>query len=448
MLRATGIDIGSAGTRWVSVGQFWGSTQKETGMPLSGTVIANLGADKLTFRRMSVPHVGRDIQAQVVREELSISLPFSLEQAAWNWLENDEMASVVVAFNDDIVALRQAAGEHVTIDAEPFSFLRALLEAKQTEALIFDFGASHTTVCGIKDRALEWIKVSLRGGRDLTKRLAQAHKFTEEEAEQHKCSIGCEDPACSGWLREIVDSLALSSRPAFTNVFICGGGAALPGIKEKLQEYCGREVKLFPLPENLSAYSDVPAYGAALAGEARRPKVELCPPVQKSTSLPLIYIFWLALLLTMGTVDLEMRHNTLAKLQQQHQTVISEAIQKEAPELAGLKFSEIPDEVEKRLTRAQQISLSSPDNYTATLAAIDKAMAPLTNMEVRTIEFKPDNSGKNTIVVLIGLAESTQQVEEFRSSCDKVLTQAELIDSRAGANNTTRFTIEGQLRQQ
>ncbi|MDO5295762.1 MAG: pilus assembly protein PilM [bacterium] len=448
MLRATGIDIGATGTRWVSVGQFWGAAQKETSLPTGGSSIANLGADKLTFRRMSVPHVGRDIQAQVVREELSFSLPFSLEEAAWDWLEKDEMASVVVAFNEDIVAMRQAIGEHATIDAEPFSFLRALLEAKQTEALVFDFGATHTTVCGIKDRALEWIKVSLRGGQDLTKRLAQAHNLGEEEAEQHKRSLGCEDPICTSWLKEIIDSLALSSRPSFSSVFICGGGAALPGLSEKLQEYCGKEVKLFPLPESLSAYSDVPAYGAALAGKPRRPKVELCPPVQKSTDLPLIYIFWIALLIIMGTLDLELRHATLANLQQQQHTVISAAIQKEAPEMASLPVAEIPAEVEKRLTRAQQISLSSPENYTATLAAVDKAMSPLTNLEVRTIEFKPDNTGKNTLVLLTGLAESAQQVEEFRSACDKVLTQADLIDNRAGANSTTRFTIEGQLRQQ
>lgn len=448
MLRATGIDIGAAGTRWVSVGRYWGSAQKEQGMPSGGTGIVSLGADKLTFRRMSVPHVSRDIQAQVVREELSFSLPFSLEKAAWDWVETDEMASVIVAFNDDIVAMRQAAGEHVTIDAEPFSLLRALLEAKQSEALIFDFGATHTTICGIKDRTLEWFKVSLRGGQDLTKRLAQANKMSEDEAELHKRSAGCGDPACAKWLKEIVDSVALANRPTFDNVFICGGGAALPGIQEKLQEYCGREVKLFPLPGNLSAYSDVMAYGAALAGKPRRPKVELCPPVQQSSDIPIAYAVWLAVLLVMGTCDLELRHSALANLQQQHQTVITEAVKKEAPELANLEFGAIPGEVEKSLTRAQQISLVSPRNYTDTLAALDKAMSSMTNLEVRTIEFKPDNSGSNTIVSLIGLAESAQQVEEFRSACDKILTKAELIDNRAGANNTARFTIEGQLRQQ
>ncbi|MBQ7568424.1 hypothetical protein IJT17_06425 [bacterium] len=448
MLRATGIDIGATGTRWVSVGQYWGAAQKEDAAPLGGTAIANLGADRLTFRRIGVPHVGREIQGQVVREELGFSLPFSLEDATWDWLESDEMASVIVAFNEDIIALRQKVGDSATIDAAPLSILRALLENRQTEALVFDFGATHTTVCGIKDRALEWIKVSLRGGDDLTKRIALANMQDLEMAEEHKRTVGCEDYTCRQWLRELVDSLALSSRPLFSQVFICGGGAALPGITEALKEYCGKEVKLFPMPDSLSPYSDVLAYGAALAGKPRRPKVELCPPVQKSSNIKLIYAVWLALLLLLGTADLELRHATLTRLQTQHQAVISEALQQEAPELANMELSNIPAEVEKRLSRSQRIGISSPNNYIETMAAIDKAISSLTNLEIRTIEFRPDNSGQNTVVMLTGLAESAQQVESFRSACDKVLTKAELIDSRAGANSTTRFTIEGQLRQQ
>lgn len=448
MLRATGIDIGSTGTRRVSVGRFYGKVQAESSTPLGDLVIAPLGAANLTFRRLSIPHASRDTQEQIVREELAYSLPFSLDRTAWDWVEADDMASVIVAFNSDIVALREKVGNQAVIDCEPLALTRAANEARQGNVLIIDFGAQHTTVCAVKDKALEWFKASLRGGRDLTKRLAVEHGFDEQQAEEHKCAVGCEDPVCQRWLRELVDSLALATRPDFDKILLCGGGAALPGLAEQLSEICSKPALPFPLPGKLSPYTDAIAYGAALSYRPRRGRIQLCPTEPQSSNIKLIYAVWIAVLLVMGTADLELRHSTLAHIQQQHQTVISQALEEQAPEFKDIPAAELTAEVEKRLSKAQAVSLRSPGNYEATMGALGKALSSSTNMEVRTIDFHPDNSGEHTVVSLTGLAESAAQVESFRSTCDKVLTKAELIDNRVGANNTTRFTIEGQLRQQ
>lgn len=448
MLRATGIDIGATGTRRVSLGRFFGKVQTESSTPLGSLVIAPLDAINLTFRRLNIPHAGRDTQEQIVREELAYSLPFSLERAAWDWIEVDEMASVFVAFNDNIVALREQVGNQAVIDCEPLALTRAANEAKQGDVLIFDFGATHTTVCAVKDKAIEWFKASMRGGNDLTKRLSLEHKFDEQQAEEHKCAVGCEDPVCQRWLREIVDSLALETRPDYDKILLCGGGAALPGLAERLSEMCSKPAVPFPLPGTLSPYTDVIAYGAALAYRPRRGRIQLCPTEPQSSNIKLIYAVWIAILLIMGTADLELRHSTLARVQQQHQAVIAQALEEQAPEFKDIPPTELVAEVEKRLNKAQAIRLNSPRNFVDTMSALSKSLESSSTVEVRTMDCHPDNSGEHTVISLTGLADSAANVESFRSACDKVLTKAELIDNRVGANNTTRFTIEGQLRQQ
>ncbi len=449
MWRATGLDIGTTQSRTVSVGVLWGGPRVESETPSNGSIIANVGADKLTFRSFNVPpHAGREMQGGVIREELAYSLPFSLDLATWDWITNDDMASVMVAFNEDILSIRHRLGDNVILDAEPLSLLRACLESGHDEALIFDFGATHTTICAIKDRALDWVKVSFHGGQDLSKRISEANDCGEIESEAIKCSIGCEDSTCQQWLDEIIDNAVLTLPLPFNKVFICGGGAAMPGLREQLQQRLDQSVETFPLPEPLNPYTDVMAYGAALAGKARRPHIQLCPVTPKSDKIKIVYAIWVAILLAMGTLDLELRHATAQRLQEQHQTVIANAIQEQAPELANVDKDKLAEEVEKRLADFQRISVSSPHNVAMTLANLAKPLNNMSDVEIRTIELKPDNSGQQILVDLTGLAGSGQMVEEFRSASDKVLTKAELISNRAGSGNTTRFSIEGQLRQQ
>ena len=480
MFRSTGLDIGSTATRRVSVGQYWGVPALESADPINGPVITNVSADKLTYRRVKIPFAGREVQSNVVGEELQYSLPFSCHSATWDWVAADEWASVMVAFNSDIKALRSKVGKRVSLDAEPLSLLRACLESKCREALIFDFGASHTTICAIKDGALDWVKVSLRGGNALNERLAKAHEFEEEQAEEHKRAVGCADPVCQQWLEEIVNSCVLELPLRYEKVFICGGGAAMPLLRETLQEKLapsgandsasagasvsdlagtgesdhdysefGVKVELFPLPQPLNAYEHVMAYGAALAGKPRRPKIQLSPVERESAgSIKLVYAFWIIALLILGTCDLELRHATLVNAQAQHRQVIATAIEEQAPDLKGIDPEKLSEEVEKRLAHSQYVSLNSPTNYLATMGALSKVISNMQGIEVRNLDFHADNSGKNTVLSIDGLADSAALVEELRSSYDKVLVKAELLESRAGANNTTRYCIEGQLRQQ
>jgi len=59
MLRATGLDLGTTGTRRVSVGLLWGAPRLESDPPRRGVVVANVPSALLPFRSLNVPPAGR-----------------------------------------------------------------------------------------------------------------------------------------------------------------------------------------------------------------------------------------------------------------------------------------------------------------------------------------------------------------------------------------------------
>ncbi len=117
-------------------------------------------------------------------------------------------------------------------------------------AIFIDIGGGTSDIAVIRNGGLEGTKMFALGGRAFTKRLAQEFNISFETAEKLKIeySLGQLDTEktaqvqaifaddCRVWLggvelslMEFAESDLLPSR-----IFLCGGGSALPGIREAL----------------------------------------------------------------------------------------------------------------------------------------------------------------------------------------------------------------------
>jgi len=441
MLRATGLDLGTTGTRRVSVGLLWGAPRLESDPPSRGVVVANVPSDLLTFRSLNVPPAGREVRNRVVREELSYTLPFPLDEAAWDWTSSEDVACVLVAPLDRLREVRREAGDRASLDGEPLSYLRAARACGYRDALVFDFGASRTTLCAIKDGTLDWVRVSFRGGAALTRRLASERDLALEVADELKTQRGLELPECRDWLATLLDEALLPRPLPFEVVLVCGGGAQMPGLLEAISARLGESARLFPVPQTLSPFRDVAAWGAALAARPRYPRIQLRPALAPSAGPSLAWMAWIVALLVVATLDLEVRHATLVRQQSEQATVLKEAIRRQAPSLAELPADKLAAELNRRVEAARQARLRSPALLLDTVARLAPPLRELQGLEVRALGYEEE------ALTVEGQATSNQQAEKLRSQISTILERPELIEIRAGARGQTNFKLVGRVRE-
>ncbi|MBQ7502159.1 hypothetical protein IJT93_05515 [bacterium] len=443
MFRASGIDLGKNGNRAVSVGAFWGAVKKETEPPSGMPSTAAVPSDKLTFRTLNVPNTSRDIQESVIREELMLSLPFSIEETSWDWVVNDDVATVFIVLNQDLRSFRERLGKDALIDAEPLSYLRLMKAAKTEEALIFDFGASRTSVCAVKSGCLDWVKVSFKGGDYLNKEIAKRYDITPEEAEQHKIALGTEEPVCRQWLNDLAAYNLLVKPVPFDKVFICGGGAQMKGLELELGTLLGQTVQPIPLPDGLSPYCDASAYGAALASKSKYPHISLEEVEPEKSDLPWKYAVWLLVILALASVNLELRKANAESVVQKQVAAYQEAAKPILPKLAEMQPETYQKELDALTEKNLRNTLLLPDSLLQNMARLAKPLKDAPSMEIRRLELKGEQ--ENPSLIISGQTGTLQQVEEFRKSTEDIIKGPEIIDSRKNRAGVITFSIEGRL---
>lgn len=140
----------------------------------------------------------------------------------------------------------------LSIVAEPYAVARSVeVEDMQDFSAIFiDIGGGTTDIAVVRNGGLEGTKMFALGGRAFTKRLAQEFGVTVEVAERMKIdysqgrlperdavrvtALFADD--CRVWLGGVELSLLEFSETDYlpSRIFLCGGGSALPGIKQAL----------------------------------------------------------------------------------------------------------------------------------------------------------------------------------------------------------------------
>lgn len=140
----------------------------------------------------------------------------------------------------------------LSVAAEPYAVARSVevQDMSDFSAIFIDIGGGTTDIAVVRNGGLEGTKMFALGGRAFTKRLAQEFGLAFDVAEQMKIDyaggrLHPEDAAklsalyaddCRIWLGGVEISLSEFAETDLlpSRIFLCGGGSALPGIKEAL----------------------------------------------------------------------------------------------------------------------------------------------------------------------------------------------------------------------
>lgn len=438
MLRTTGIDLGTTDTREVSVGVLWGAPREGNG---GARRIASVRSDILTFRRALLPMANRDTCRRYVHEELSQTLPFDVDDAAWDFTGRPgEEAWVVVAPSERLEPVRQDVGDSTTLDVEPLGYLRACMAAHIQSALVIDMGASKTIFCGIVAGRVDFVRVMLRGGIWLTKKLADRQRCSVEQAENLKRSRGTDLPEVAELLTELLSEAGLITPVPYDHILLCGGGAATPGLKPLLKQRLGVEPELFPLPPALSPYEHVAAYGAALAGRPRMPKVRLVDhrvTAEAEAGGWKYLALWSFVLMLLIVADLEVRHYSL---QQRYDGVRAGLAAVAKPVLKeDLPPEQMLDRLKKEIAYSKQVRQSSVKHIMDTVGRLNAPLKDFPQVDLRVI------MAENGVMKLEGSAASVKEATSLNQALAKVIPDLKQINVRTAEPGRVNFTFEGKV---
>jgi len=243
--------------------------------------------DHLTLTKLvKTPAVAVEDLPQVLRFEATQGIPFPLDEVSWGGLvarnDGEEMELVISAAKLDAVEPICAAAESAQLlptHCEPaaLALWRVFSREVHEPSLLVDVGARSTQVIIDGGAASCYLRTLNFGGHTVTSALAQTLgcDFAEAEAAKRQALRSVEEaelPRESGvLLREAVKKAAspfaqklgselLLTKLAYfrksgavepSRVYLCGGGSALLGLREKIAEVLSLPVCELPPPSGM-----------------------------------------------------------------------------------------------------------------------------------------------------------------------------------------------------
>jgi Tfp pilus assembly PilM family ATPase len=217
--------------------------------------------DAATIRSVQLPLSATRRIEQVLRFELDEALPFPIEDAVYDWVEVGRTAlelrlTAAVVRAERIKALVDGLGavgcDPREVGVAGFAYAVDFLDHAGEPVAVIDLGHVRTNVFVAGD-AVQTARTILRGGRDLTLKLAEAGRVSFADAELNKRREGLNGrvgqiltEALRPIVRELRNTLAghvAAGGKRIRKVLLCGGGALLPGIRPFLADELGVKVE-------------------------------------------------------------------------------------------------------------------------------------------------------------------------------------------------------------
>ncbi len=252
-------------------------------------VVLSVPSEHLTFRTLSVPFTDKKRAEDVARQELANSLPMPLSEVRWSLCPlGRHQYLAVVSPRTRLDHITEACSTRPDIvDAEPFSYARALAGQDVRDGLVVDFDRERTIFCLVRNARPTFVRVLLRGGEG-----ASRLQGAEQKA----------------WFSHLLTDALLPPLEEEVGIFVTGIEAAQPGLLSVLEETLQRPVRPFPVPAGLSSQSDVGALGAALRSVFPDDGVDLLRHRQPGRPVWITYAIAGLLLILLLTLDLGTRY--------------------------------------------------------------------------------------------------------------------------------------------
>lgn len=232
------------------------------------TVHCAIGGEQAYLNTLVLPAAASKRLEQVLRFELDEALPYDIEDAAFDFVVLTR-TGVEIRLLAAAVPIARAKGfidklatqgvDPREIGVAPLVYRHDLQEqeGQTAPAAVVDFGHRRTNVAVVGDE-VRTTRTILRGGRDLTERLAQAGRVSFSEAEAYKVRDGLVGKvgkvlreALAPLIREIRQTLTghlASGGRRVTRIHICGGGSLLAGLDGFLADEIGVPVERLSAP--------------------------------------------------------------------------------------------------------------------------------------------------------------------------------------------------------
>lgn len=228
-------------------------------------VILGIANQQVLVRSMTIPDLDPQQRAKALPYQAREVVALPIDQVVLDFCqlggpdpETNQVHGLLLATPREpvlsaVTAVERAGLKVARVDLSSFGSLRSLAYAEPADEAIIDLGAHLTTILIHQQGVPKLVRTLARGGQHLTEQLADRMDIQVQDAEAVKREIGLLDEGSElsrtlrDGLRPLVGEIRTSvqyfrssnSGAQIARISLTGGGAALRGISETLEEQIG-----------------------------------------------------------------------------------------------------------------------------------------------------------------------------------------------------------------
>lgn len=424
----TGIDFASTETKEINIEVNWNKFKKTD--KSSTNPVVSLPAGDFTFRKLLLPFGDKKKVFSIVEEELSYSLAFGIENSSWDFVISPSGEGYAFITMKDVVNKYKEPVK----DSEITALARSAMFSGYNNCLVLDFGASKTTVVGIKEGFIDIAFVIASGGNDIDKAIATVNGISVKEAKDIKERDGIKNPE---FLKVINDSLKFIKQKKYDTekVVITGGCALAEGFKELVESTLKKDVVDMKFPSGISPYLDAVAFGTAIRAKYPNLYLNFSETKEKKGNIPYFYFICFLIPMILWTVSVCIESSYYKDQTKIYTNAVSDLLRKEFP---NKKIQKPITELQKAISLRKNSSITSNTKLLDVLSLIGEASKGLENANSISV-YDVEYNGSDVIVS--GEAESIPDADKIREFLQKSFSEVKMTEGNTLKTKRINFTL-------